>query len=127
MKNCNNINNIKLLEALKNSFYNYGVYHYQKKINDKTNKQYNYYINMFVFKNIVLKEYTRLINMELYTVLDCRIDYNAVINTINNNKDLFEGFKVIKNDNKETNILNTVLIVSVKYELYNNKQYIIGL
>ena len=127
MKNCNNINNIKLLESLKNSFYNYGVYHYQKKINDKTNKQYNYYINMFVFKNIVLKEYTRLINMELYTVLDCRIDYNAVINTINNNKDLFNGFRVIKNDNKETNILNTVLIVSVKYELYNNKQYIIGL
>ena len=127
MKNCNNINNIKLLEALKNSFYNYGVYHYQKKINDKTNKQYNYYINMFVFKNIVLKEYTRLINMELYTVLDCRIDYNAVINTINNNKDLFNGFRVVKNDNKETNILNTVLIVSVKYELYNNKQYIIGL
>ena len=127
MKNCNNINNIKLLEALKNSFYNYGVYHYQKKINDKANKQYNYYINMFVFKNIVLKEYTRLINMELYTVLDCRIDYNAVINTINNNKGLFNGFRVVKNDNKETNILNTVLIVSIKYELYNNKQYIIGL
>ncbi len=126
MKNCN-INNIKLLEALKNSFYNYGVYNYQKKINDKANKQYNYYINMFVFKNLVLKEYTRLINMELYTVLDCKIDFNVVINTINNNKGLFNGFKVIKNDNKETNILNTVLIVSVKYELYNNKQYIIGL
>ena len=126
MKNCN-INNIKLLEALKNSFYNYGVYNYQKKINDKANKQYNYYINMFVFKNLVLKEYTRLINMELYTVLECKIDFNAVVNTINNNKGLFNGFKVIKNDNKETNILNTVLIVSVKYELYDNKQYIIGL
>jgi hypothetical protein len=31
MKNCNNINNIKLLEALKNSFYNYGVVSLSKK------------------------------------------------------------------------------------------------
>ena len=82
---------------------------------------------MFVFKNIVLKEYIRLINMELDTVLDCKIDYNAVINTINNNKGLFNGFRVVKNDNKETNILNTVLFVTIRYELYNNKQYIIGL